>query len=189
MSLRFGSVGLFCSLVAISIAARQATDDAPTNSRGPAAVEPAALRIVPTIKHTEKLRGPLSVTVYVIGTKPTKAGDVFVLRGTIASRKTLEQTSFTWSLPKSVELVNGATTGILTSINEQQPATIEITLRKLSDDNAQVHLMAQSTRGEIRFGDVAQYNTNFEDMLEHKNAVLGGAKALPESASELKVFH
>lgn len=202
MPLRFGSVGLFFSLVAITYAGKFASDDAtPKRTRGPASIAAmqkeeklGPFKTVNELRHTEKLRGPLTVHVEMIGNKP-EVGDTYILRGTISSRKPLPEASYQWSVPPGVELVNGSLTGTVTGVSADQPAFVELTLRKLSADNAQVHLMANSISGGARFGDSSQYNTEVESMMTKsaKAATLDGegdsSNQKPMRVRELKIFH
>jgi hypothetical protein len=202
MPLRFGSVGLFFSLVAIAYAGRFANDDmVPQRTRGPASIAAmqkesklGAFKIADQIRHTEKLHGPLSIHLEMLGAKP-EVGDTFVMRGTITSRKPLPEANFQWTVPNGLEVVNGALTGTVNGVSADQPANIEITLRKLTSDNAQVHLMANSVLGNARFGDSTQYNTDVQSLLvkSAKAATLDGAgdssTQKPMRASEIKIFH
>jgi hypothetical protein len=187
---------MFISLVAIAFAARHASDEAPVfRSRAPAAIEVSKkelilgpLKAISEVAHTEKLRGPLSVRLELIGPKPVQVGDVFVMRGTLATRKDLNSANFTWTIPQGLELVNGELTGTVQALTADQPARIELTLRKLTPGNRQVHLMANSSLNEMRFGDSSLYNTDVQDLM-NKNAVVSGAHETPGRPAELKIFH
>lgn len=193
MSGQFSSVVMFCSLVAIAFAANRATEnESPAASRRPASINTikkeeklGPFNVVSALKHTEKLRGPLSVKLEMLGPKPSAIGDVFVLRGTLVSREVLDSASYTWSVPAGVELVNGAVSGTLTSVGGDTPGVVELTFRKMSADNVQIHLMAIAVRGGSRFGDSAQYNTEVQDMLKPS---LEKSSASSEN-KQLKIFH
>src|ERR1035437_7279103 len=149
MSGQFSSVIMFCSLVAIAFAANRATEHVlPAASRRPASIDLikkeeklGPFNVASALKHTEKLRGPLSVKLEMLGPKPAAIGDVFVLRGTLVSREALQSANYTWSVPAGVELVNGTVSGTLTSIGGDRPGVVELTFRKVSADNVQIHLM------------------------------------------------
>jgi hypothetical protein len=200
MSLRFGSLGLFFSLVALVYAANRADDESARTARGPASIaamhkeEKLGLMEAPIgPRHTEKVRGPLSVKLEVMSGEP-KVGDTFVLRGTISSRRTLESAGYQWSVPKGVEVVNGELTGTVAGVASEQPAYVELTLRKLTDDNQQVHLLAGSVMGNTSFGDSAQFNTDIPaggPTAIPSKATVGGIEVVPSGnkAGELKIFH
>jgi len=197
MPLRYSSVALFISLVAIAFAASRASDEEPAmNSRRPAAIAMikkeqilGPLQVIPEIAHTEKLRGPLSVKLEMVGPRPQQVGDVFVIRGTLATRRDLNSASFTWTIPPGLEIVNGELSGTVQTLNADQPAHVELTLRKLTAENRQVHLMASSSLNNMRFGDSSLYNTDMQDLLTSKKAILGGAVEMPDKPADLKIFH
>lgn len=199
MSIRLGSVGLFFSLIAIAFAANQADLEDHTNSRAPASIQVlhkqeklGAFKTGDEIRHTQKLRGPLSVKLEMVGPTP-QVGDTFMVRATIGSRRALNSAGYQWSLPSELELINGQLTGTVDNVDASP--TVELTLKKLSADNAQIHLMASAAQGDVRFGDSTVLNTDKKTTnVATKAAVLNGVEIEVPAAnkaknSNLKIFH
>ena len=203
MSSQFSTALMFGSVVAIALAASRAHDNqeslAPTINRGPASIASqqkeailGAFKAEPQLKHTEKLRGPLAVKITLMDNKTSAVGEAFVLRGAISSSEALDEVDYQWSLPKGVELINGQISGRLSVISDNQSEYVELTLRKLSLENVQVHLLATSAKGGARFSDVAQYNSEAKNLraVDEKESL---QKSYEDSAAEkhreLKVFH
>lgn len=152
-----------------------------------------------TNKHTEKLRGPLQVRIEGVDPKSILPGEVFSLQGTLASRQVLDQKAeFTWVLPAGVEHINGDLSGEFT-VTPEQSAQLEITLRKVAEENVQIHLVSSSVRGGAAFSDTAQFNTNplASAQLKEANSKVqkqnaegpASAKVHSESKTRLKIFY
>lgn len=208
MSGRYTSVGLFFSLMAIALAANHANDGVSSTNperRSPASFGAATyeknigpFKSPSLLRHTEKLRGPLSVKLEMIGgTRVANVGEEFVLRGVVTSRSPLDATSYSWSIPEGLEVVNGAINGVLTAISANEPAVVEVTLRKTVAENLQVHLMASSSRDGMNFGDAAQFNTDIEEMLQEKKVrmrettekAVQTKNEIQSKKSALKIYH
>jgi len=188
------SAVMFIFLVAIALATRQADHfkAGGANSRKP------ALEHVedPAPAHTQKLHGPLSAMVELVGAPPEKAGDVFVLKGLIRSEHVLNNVKFKWALPKSVQLINGEASGLVSFIQPGQEFPVQLTLKNLGDRNAQVHLVVNGGERGRRFADSAQYNTLVQPLIENnRKAQLQIVKkrrpsaGKPRALSDTDVFH
>ena len=192
MSRPFSSALTLVFLVAIAFAANRASESPADLTRGPAALSKEQIlgagRMTSPLAHTEKLRGPLSVHLQLVGSKPTNPGDVFVLRGVISSRQELEGANFTWSIPEGLQVVNGMLNGTVASLSPTQSGVVEVTLKHLGTENLQVHLMASSIRGGARFADSAQYNTALQEALDANKEALKSALTSGHR-KQLKVLH
>jgi hypothetical protein len=187
------SAVMFIFLVAIALAANQADHFKPMSPTGR---KPALEHVEQEHTYTRKIHGPLSAMVELIGAAPEKAGDVFVLRGLIRSEEILSNVNFKWALPKGVELINGEASGLVSFVQPGQEFPIQLTLRSLTDRNAQVHLVVHGGDRGRKFGDAAQYNTLVQPMLDNNRKVqkefmksrLPSAKEKSTHASDLDVF-
>lgn len=194
-----GSVVLFISALALTMAARYADDSAPVDRAPNSISKKDALFGSPrssVLRHTEKIRGPLEASLEMIGEVPEKQGDVFVLKGFVRSDANVENVDFKWALPKNVEIVNGSVTGHISLVQAGQPVEVQLTLKSLEAVNHQIHLIASGGQGTTRFAASAQYNTLLQQVLaESKEALLKSterdAKAQKASSKQknLKVFH
>ncbi len=203
MSGKLSTAVMFVSILFIALAANYSDENSfsEDSSRAPASVRAmnskerrlGGFLSKPTLRHTEKVRGPLDAKIELVGAKAEKIGDVFVLRGVVSSRSRIENATFQWSVPAGVELINGAVSGELMVVSPDQPAFVELTLRKMKDDNAQVHLMAGAVNGKTTFGDSAQYNTDIQEMLDTDRAAvkksLEAGSADKGSQPAIKVMH
>src|SRR5688572_3699783 len=99
------SIIMFVSLVAIAMAANRAEDIAyqpsvGVGTRGPASLaskkDLGFLAGKDILKHTHKLRGPLSARVELVGDRPVQDGDVFVLKGIVSADAQLNGVEFSW---------------------------------------------------------------------------------------------
>ena len=200
MSFRFSSIGLFGSFVAIAFAANHAGEySGAPRARGPAAIATmqkeerlGEFKSLSGGRHTEKIRGPLSVTLEMIGTPPA-VGETFVVRGTINSRRALTSANFAFSIPADVEVINGQVSGTVTNVDADQPAAVELTLRKLTSSSARVHFLANSEMGEIGFGDVAQLDTDHKPLASATQTAstknLKAQSPAQDGPAEVKIFH
>lgn len=167
------SLVMFLSVIAISIAANRANDASmtlqPAATRGPASIggkKELGHVHKDMMKHTHKVRGPLSAVVELVGSRPEQPGDVFVLKGVVSTESALENVEFSWSLPDGVEVVNGQTSSIIASLSAEKPFETQITLRQLSPANARVTLRVRGRDTGMRFGDMATYHTLDQEQLE-----------------------
>lgn len=142
-------------------------------------------------KKTHKLKGPLAVLVQSPDMQSLEVGDTFVLVGQILSRDPLERVDFQWILPSGVEYLSGPLQGTLTHIKAHQPQSIELTLRKLEDNNLQVHLQASGKDSSMRFSEVAQFNTQYQQLIQgaEKSLHKRTEKHLQSQGHPYKVFY
>ncbi|NJL24636.1 MAG: hypothetical protein HC902_05335 [Calothrix sp. SM1_5_4] len=199
MSGRFNAM-MFISLVAIALAANRAEENE-SATRAPASLgkKEAILGDVERsfLRHTHKLRGPLSASIELLGARPQAPGDVFVVRGVIESAETVDSVNYKWALPEGVEIVNGQATGTVARVRSGEPAYTELTLKSLNGENHKIHFVAGASAGGARFADSTQYNTLTQELLEASRKELRKVtkeqlKSQENSAphhSHLKVFH
>lgn len=204
MSGQLSTAMIFVSVIAIALAASQAEQNESGGGRMANAVtarRPASVAkdlvlsefdAEDVLRHTEKVHGSVTVSIDLAGAKPTHVGDVFVLRGTIASEdEVLDRVTFKWAVPKGVRVVNGQVSGIVTGVGPGRPAVRQLTLEKVSAQNEQVHLMAGAFSGTTRFAEAAQFNTDVQDTLDTDRKAQRKAMeaAAPLEAEPVKVFH
>lgn len=195
MSINTRAIATFIFIVTIGIANTTAEDFSEAiDSRGPASVpdNKKSEFIKPSLfKHTEKIRGPLKVTLQMPSQLPDKVGDVFVVTATIRSSENLRSIDFKWNFPPEVEVVNGEKLGRIDSLLANQPKEVSITLKSLTGANHKVHFLAAASEQGTRFADSAQYNTLFQTVLNESKKTL--SKAVEEASREnrpgFKVFH
>lgn len=183
MSGNFNSVTMFVSLIAISLAASRAGHQPSSNdfamatasARAPASLEAQTFKESvlagspikrPLHKHTEKIRGPLSVKLELTSASPSQVGDIFVLKGVVTADASIQNIRFKWAIPAGVEIVSGAPNGTIAQLDANSPKMLEVTLKKVSDQNEQIHLQAEASISQTKFGDVAQFNTDLQEALE-----------------------
>jgi hypothetical protein len=140
-------------------------------------------------KHTEKLSGPLSTSIELVGAAPAAAGDTFALKGVIVGASPIENVEFKWILPEGVELVNGQASGTIASVSSDKPLEVQLTLRQLSDSNQQVHLQVLAASGAQKFGHTSQYNTMMEDLLKSSQKELLKSTEDYEANHNQKIMH
>ena len=190
MPKQLGSALMFTvSLVAIVLAANRAQETAEvTADRGPASLGGDFENVGAPFRHTEKLHGPVEVSIDLIGPAPAAAGDVFVLKGVVSSAQRLDNVEYRWAVPASVELVNGQQKGVIEHLDAQRAVDFELTLRARDGGNAQVHLLANARSRGARFAESAQYNTTKEREFAASRDRLMKSTATSET-ERLKVYH
>ena len=185
-------------LVAIVVAANRAEQGdlgRGAGTRGPASVNgqiALAADVKPALfRHTEKLHGPVTVNLDLVGAEPAAAGDVFVLKGVIRSSQRLENVEYHWSLPATIELINGSLKGTIDTIAADGNVDVELTLRTRTAANAQIHLLATAHAHRARFAESAQYNTVLQHAYrESRERLMKSTEAAgAPGATDLKVFH
>lgn len=203
MSRHFSSALMFVSVVAIALAANRAEENSSTTGKGlqraPASMMSSQAQkeqILGEFKrpskfhYTEKIHGPVETKIELMGARPEQSGDVFVLRGTIVTSENLSDVSYKWSIPAGVQLINGQVSGVIGSVSADHPIEVELTLKKISSQNEQVHLMAGGAEGKSHFAESAQYNTDIQEYLDADRAATKKAlEAHSEDDRKLKVFH
>ena len=192
MPRQFSSALMFVSVIAIALAANRAEENSvDTVRRGPSSVMYSGtlkertlgnFKVASNVHHTEKLRGPLKVTIERVGERNPVVGEIYAVRGVFASSEDLAHVTYKWSIPEGVELVQGTTAGEV-AVSGTENTVIEISLRKQSADNLQLHLVATAHREGNVFADSAQYNTEVQSLL---NSPRGPTV---ENVHQLKVFH
>lgn len=195
MSGQYSAAISFVCLIAIGLAAREADVDNGRHTRAPASVSKhemlvADLRPHDLLVHTEKVHGPLQAAVEQVGPSAS-VGETFVLRASVLASENLSDVEYQWGIPKGVEVVNGALNGKLDSVTANQPAQLEITLRKLVASNQKIHFNAKSTPAVgYGFSDTAQFNTELQEMIKARNfAAKSATKSARKASGGLKVFH
>ena len=170
------SLIMFFSVIAISIAANRANDASinfqPSSGgsmRGPASI--ASKKDIGHVhkdimKHTHKVRGPLTAVVELVGPRPEQPGDVFVLKGIVSTESAVENVEFSWRLPDGVEVVNGQTSSVIVTLSAEKPFETQITLRQLSPANARVSLHVRGRDTDTRFSDTSTYHTLDQEQIE-----------------------
>lgn len=166
------SVGIFAFLFVISLTfLAYSSEDGPIqrtpNSLG-AAGKLSVLkeqRKEVGFKYTKKLAGPLRLSV---SAEPEQAikGQAQILRGTIESSQHLPRVAVEWDLPDGVKLESGSLKTSLLNLNPGEAQVVEITVFHESESNQQVHLSANAQAGEIKFGEVVQFNTVDQQAIE-----------------------
>jgi hypothetical protein len=170
---------------------------APAPHRSPASVEPMSHKELvlsqgmkfSNLRHTEKLHGPIDVAIQLVGPAPEKSGDVFTLQATVASSESLQNVNYSWSIPEGIEVINGQTGGSFDRIDEEVPGVLEVTLRQLSSQNQQIHLLAGTHDGRRHFAESAQYNSELQAHIDAKKQALKEITEEETSGQNLKVFH
>lgn len=138
--------------------------------------------------HTEKLRGPLSISV-AGPDEELKSGDI-ALTLKLESQEDLSSVRVKWALPEGVRLVSGQLEEDV-SVQAHVPKEVIIHLQTLNGKNHQIHVYVSGDQGAARFTEIAQYNTVFEPYLkpESKEDALQKADVdNEESTTVLKVF-
>ncbi len=129
------------------------------------------------IRHTHKLRGPLKVNLDFSAQDMLQAGDVFTLSATLDSKESLNEVHFEWIIPEGLEMISGEQNGSL-RLEANESRSLEIVLRKIADENTQVHFKAISQKGAMTFSESAQFNTQ-----DHW-ALLEDQKRLAETSAQ-----
>lgn len=194
MSIRHSTLMFICVL-AIGFASHEAGVSG-GRGRGPSSERastkaPLVLRQKVDLPHTDKLRGPLEATIEMISEPPMKKDDTFVVRGLVSTSEPLKNVKMKWSLPEGVELVSGAKENLISAITPEQPYIAELTLRQVSEENAQIHLLVNATNRRTKFGDSAQYNTLTQGQLdaERKDLSIKSAPDATNAKKRLKIRH
>ena len=190
MSGKFSSAVMMVSLMAIALASNYAEENATGRARVPTAVTRSKEQVLgsvekPMFRHTAKLQGPLETAIELVGERPERAGDVFVVQGVVTSPETLNDVEYKWSLPNDVELINGERTGRIAVLSEGKTTVVQLTLKSLSGDNHQIHFVTGAARNGSRFAQSVQHNTQMEPVLTIGRKDLQKAQAKQES----RVFH
>lgn len=142
-------------------------------------------------RHTEKVKGPLSTNISLVGAVTATPGQAFVLQGTVTSIKEVSHAKVRWILPAGVQLVSGSLEQTIDSVSPTHPFQSQITVEQKDHSNQQIHFVVSGDQPGIHFSSVAQYNTTDEDFLmEQKDLVL---KTLRDQKREHKrashIFH
>lgn len=125
------------------------------------------------LRMTKKLTNPLSVEVRMTGkSKKIIAGQPFTLAGRVKTSNPFSNLDLQWKLPEGVRIVSGPIKTHFISIEAGDTKEIEVTLISDADNNQQVHLVAGARRGNLKYSNVAQYNTVLEEELTEQKADL-----------------
>lgn len=117
-------------------------------------------------KHTVKVRGPIDVSVELLGAQPIVEGDAFVLRGQIVSSEALSNVEYSWTIPPELELINGTLSSTISDLDSRHPILVQVTLQQKSIANGRVHFRARAVSAEMKFGDSTQYNSMMQESLD-----------------------
>lgn len=187
------AVALFFSVIAIALASQYADISKPV-TRAPAATKKDLL-LGDTkglnLKYTQKIRGPLSANIELIGATPEKTGDVYSLKGFVSSSEELRDVEFKWVLPNGLELVNGVLQGTISILKSDLGSEVQITVRNLEAVNHQVHLIVSGATRGMRFAESVQYNTLLQPVLNASKEELlqSTEKAIAEDSKRIRIRH
>lgn len=123
-------------------------------------------------RHTNKLRGPMTLTWSLIGDQPTSAGDIFELEATFVSEVYIESVNAQLVIPPGVELVKGTKNFEVTKLAADEPQKIRFVFKQTSNRNEQVHLVAAAEKPGMRFADSIQFNTLLEPAIKQEKEIL-----------------
>lgn len=138
-----------------------------TGGRGPASIPALTdkeLVLKPNHKHdlfgrTSKVKGPIQTELQVLGEPANQIGETFVLKGIIKASEDLSDVFVKWNIPSGLEIINGQLQTTIKNIQPDQPVEFLVTLRKLTAQNLQIHLLAGGHQEGLKFADTAQFNT------------------------------
>lgn len=138
--------------------------------------------------HTEKLRGPLKISLSGPEDASSLKSDTIPLILSIESDEDLPSVQIKWHLPDGVQLVGGRLEETV-SIQAGVPKELNLYVQTMDHRNHQIHVHATSAQGTFQFVEVAQYNTVFEPYLRAEKETLQKATVdNEESTTVLKVF-
>lgn len=124
------------------------------------------------IHHTEKVRGPLSSEISLVGAAFGKPGQAFVLKATVSAAKSVSNAKFKWLLPPAVRLVNGTIENTIAEVSPEHPYTVQITVQQNDSTNQQIHFVVSGEQPGIHFSSVSQYNTIDEDFIQQQKDIV-----------------
>ena len=194
----------FTKLIALSIclgmtfwASQNANDATAIVGRGPASILPVSdkeLILKPNFTqtthiHTQKVKGPIQTELQILGSPATQVGETFVIKGIIKVTQQLSDVFVRWNVPEGLEIINGQLQTTIQSIQPDQPVEYLLTLRKMTAQNLQIHLMAGGSLGSTKFADGAQYNTVDQELIDAdgKRLALENARIQTETDKQLKL--
>lgn len=123
-------------------------------------------------RHTNKLRGPMTLKWNLIGEQPTTAGDIFELEAIFNSDDYIDTVSAQLVLPPGVELIQGPKTFELSKLGSDGPQKIRFVFKQTSNRNEQIHLVAKGAKPGMQFADTAQFNTLLEPAIRQEKQQL-----------------
>lgn len=202
MSGEYSSIVTFVFVVAIAMAAYEADNSQEPSGRKPASLSKREMvlgerrEVAALTRRSDKVRGPLTTSIAASHKLHPTAGESFVITGHIVSEQDLSQVKFKWAIPDGIELVNGEVSGVVQSLLANQPYKVSLTVKKLSNENRQIHFAANAERGGAAFGSSAQYNTEIQTMLDEQDELTRSSLKAKidrveedQKKEELKVFH
>lgn len=164
------------SLGMIALATQRAEQHSTINQRSIASVpskkEPSE-NLKRRFLHTEKLRGPVDTKLEVVGAPAENVGETFILRGVVTSKEEISGIDIKWIIPQGLEVIRGPLQETISHLMPDQPANVELTLRKLTKENVQVHLITAGSKGSFKFGESTQFNTEDQADIDRDIVRLG----------------
>lgn len=144
----------------------------------------------PLLRHTSKLRGPLSVTLSPVNSESAiVAGRPFTLEAQVVASENLDEVNLKWILPEGVKVSSGQAETTLANVLRDEPQTVVVTLVSESEENQQIHLQVSATLRGMTFGESAQFNTTDQEYLELQKAELLERSKEDMATQQQKVFH
>lgn len=144
--------------------------------------------------HTNKLRGPVNISIQALEEGPKQQGDVYRLRLIVEASVHLDFLDYKWSVPAGVEVISGDLNGQFHNLEAGQVQYVDVDFRSLSGKNEQIHALISKQMDGYEFAEVAQFNTVFEtylgrDKSETLNGDDGGGESLDDAVDQqFKVF-
>jgi hypothetical protein len=117
--------------------------------------------------HTTKVSGPVEVSIQLIGDRPEQIGDVYMVEGTIQSRKNISPLTIEWKLHPGVELLSGSLREEINYLANQK-ATFRLTLRALKAGGQRLQLRASGVDGSAQFTQYSSYNSHIKMLIEEE---------------------
>lgn len=120
----------------------------------------------------QKVRPPISIIIDKKSAGRIGSNQEFELTAEVSSKTKADSIQVDWQLPAGVEVIGGEVSHVISNLKANEKRVIRITLKSLSSENQQIHIIAKGNyRGEsLTSGD--QFNTADEEDIERAKAEL-----------------
>lgn len=119
----------------------------------------------PSHVHTEKIKGPLRISISNIDKNTSLTNGLHQLKLTIESESDLV-IHIKWSIPNEIRLISGELEEDSTLLSgEKKEFLVDFQPVQDLSKNHQIHVYVSGSNGPLRFTEIAQYNTLFEEQL------------------------
>jgi hypothetical protein len=146
----------------------QKSSDSPSGAKE----EMASKKLHRHLSVHQKVRPPISIKIDKKSVGFIEVQQEFELIAEVQSKTPADSVQVDWKIPEGVEVIGGEVHHLISNLKANEIRSIRITLRSLTSENLQIHVVATALYGRQALVSGDQFNTVDEQDIEKEKAAL-----------------